>query len=158
MMDLLKDVLETPDGPFSVEGRVFCRPFGRYVAFAVEDAASMDYVVRCAEHLDTLPEATLVELCRASIRYCNEFRLLAGEAPLAFASPLDVLALLDPNTLLIPNEERPEPVVHLELCCDWELEHGLEWIVRDGKVLYVGGFNGGNPWGGYDEKASWNFA
>lgn len=158
MMDLLKDVIETPDGPFSIEGRVFCRPFGRYIAFAVEDAASLDYVRRCAAHLDTLPEPVLDALCAASIRYCNEYRLLLGEAPLAFASPREVLALVDPNTLLIPNEERPEPVVHLELNCDWDLEHGLEWIVRDGQVLYVGGFNGGNAWGEYLEKTSWNFA
>ena len=158
MIELLKDVLETPDGPFSVEGRVYCRPFDRYVAFAVENSASMDYVRRCAEHLDTLPEATLAALCEATIRYCNEFRVLVGEAPLGFESPRAVLALVDPNTLLIPDEERAEPVVHLELNCDWDLEHGLEWIVRGGRVLYVGGFNGGNPWGEYREKASWNFA
>jgi hypothetical protein len=158
VIELLKDVVATPDGPFAVEGRVYCRPFGRYIAFAVEDAASMDYVRRCAEHLDALPEPTLLALCEASIRYCNEFRSLTGEPPLAFASAYDVLALVDPNTLLIPDELRPEPVVHLELNCDWEPEHGLEWIVRDSRVLYVGGFNGGNPWAEYDDKASWNFA
>jgi hypothetical protein len=158
VIELLKDVVATPDGPFAVEGRVYCRPFGRWIAFAVEDAASMDYVRRCAGHLDALPAATLDALCEASIRYCNGMRLLAGAAPLAFASARDVLPLIDPNTLLIPNERRPEPVVHLELNCDWEPEHGLEWIVRDGRVLYVGGFMGGNPWAEYDAKASWNFA
>ena len=158
MSELLKDITPTPEGPFAVEGRVYCRPFGRYIGFAVEATASMAYVRRCAEHLDTLPAATLDALCEASIRYCNEFRSLVGEAPLAFAAPRDVLALVDPNTLLIPDEERPEAVVHLEMNCEWEPEHGLEWIVRDGRVLYVGGFNGGNPWADWGEKASWNFA
>jgi hypothetical protein len=157
-MDLLKDVHETPDGPFAVEGRVFCRLFGRYIAFAVEGAASMDYVRRCAEHLDALPEAVVEALCRGSIRYCNEYRVLLGEPALAFAAPREVLRLVDPNTLLVPDELGPEPVVHLELNCDWDIEHGLEWIVRGAEVLYVGGFKGASPWAGWRAKGRGNFA
>jgi hypothetical protein len=157
-MELLKDVRPTPEGPFAAEGRVFCRLFGRYIGLAVEDAASLDYARRCAGHMDTLPDAVVDALCAASMRYCDAWRAMNGEGRIAFASVRDVLRQIDPNTLIIPNERRPEPVVHLELNCDWDAEHGLEWIVRGGEVLYVGGFSGGNPWADWHEPRSWNFA
>lgn len=76
-----------------------------------------------------------------------------------FNSPRDVLSLVSPCTLIIPNEDTPgTPVAHFGLNFDWDQEHGMEWIIRDRTVLYVGGFNGSDPWGEYLEKVSYNYA
>ena len=39
-----------------------------------------------------------------------------------------------------------------------EEEHGMEWIIRGNKVLYVGSFNGEDPMGDFSLKNEWNYA
>jgi len=34
----------------------------------------------------------------------------------------------------------------------------MEWIIRSGKVMYVGAYNGINPYGDYDVGEDWNYA
>ncbi|KQT42496.1 MULTISPECIES: hypothetical protein [unclassified Methylophilus] len=157
MKPLLKNV--STEGFWPLQGEAFLTLFDRYVPFAVEDASGINYVEKCVEYFNALDSEIIDDLCLASIRYCNDFLEMVGEDPKQFNSPRDVLPLVIPSTLIIPNEEIPgQPVAHFELNCDWEPEHGMEWIVRDNKVLYVGGFNGSDPWGEYLEKPSYNYA
>ena len=111
------------------------------------DDAPEAYVGACVQHLHSLPDAAVLHLCEASIRYCNHFLDAIGEEPRTFAQPRDVLALIEPRSMVIPAPEGDEPVVHLELECEWEPEHGLEWIVRAGRVISVGPYEGNDPWG-----------
>lgn len=156
MPELIKEV--TTEGDWALQGQVFFSLFDKYIAFSVEDAASIEYVAECAQYLNSWNEVSIESLCQACIRYCNGFRSMIGEEPMQFSSALDVLKYVYPTTLIIPNPEFSEPVAHLELNCEWEEEHGMEWIVRGNDVLYVGGFNGQNPWGNYALKKSWNYA
>lgn len=34
----------------------------------------------------------------------------------------------------------------------------MEWVVRGDRVLYVGAFNGEDPWSDYTEEQEWNYA
>lgn len=156
MPELIKDV--TTEGRWALQGQVFFALFDRYIPFVVEDAATVEYVTQCAEYLNSWSDETIDALCLACIRYCNDFRDMVGEDLIEFASPRDVLKLIHPSSLIVPNPEHPEPVAQLELNCDWEEEHGMEWILRGTEVLYVGGFNSQNPWGNFLPKKSWNYA
>lgn len=154
---LLRNV--SSEGFWPLQGEAFFTLFDRYVAFAVEDASDIEYVEKCVEYFNALDSGIIDKLCLASIRYCNDFLEMVGEDSRQFNSPRDVLSLVSPGTLIIPNEENSgTPVAHLELNCDWEPEHGMEWIIRDRAVLYVGAFNGSDPWGEYLEKVSYNYA
>ncbi|MEK8032871.1 hypothetical protein AACH06_18785 [Ideonella sp. DXS29W] len=156
MQELVKEV--TTEGNWPLQGQVFLSLFDRYIPFAVEDEASIEYVIQCAEYMNSWSEETIESLCQACIRYCNDFREMIGEDTIEFSSPREVLELVHPTSLIVPNPDFPEPVAHLELNCDWEEEHGMEWIVRGAKVLYVGGFNGQSPWESFVPKKSWNYA
>ena len=154
--DLIRNMHE---GRFGQAGEVFFSLFGRYINLYNWEAASDAYVLSCARYLNALPEPTVTHLCEASIRYCNDFLNAIGEEPKAFARPRDVLLLIAPISLSIPDpKERDSPVVHLELNCDWEDEHGMEWLVRAENVLYVGAYNDENPWADFSPKASGNYA
>lgn len=147
------------DGYWPLEGEVLLPLFGKFVRFSSDDADGIDYVEQCAAYVNNLDERLIQALCEASIRYCNDFLDVTGQEPMKFDTPRDVLRRVSPNMLIIPDEEIPgTPVFHMELNCEWEIEHGMEWIVRDSRVLYVGAFNGGDPWDEYLEKDSWNFA
>ncbi len=104
----------------------------------------MSKVIRCCcipvrPLLNSLGNGVIDKLCEASIRYCNDFCDSIGE---------DLTDFIDENT----------PVVDLELNYDWEKEHGMQWIVRDDQVLYVGAYEGEDPWGDYTMKDEWNYA
>jgi hypothetical protein len=155
-LEFIKNISQ---GKYGFEGEVFFRLFGQYINFTVDGSAQIDYVERCAVYLNSLPETVIDALCRASIRYCNDFLSTIKESGKYFEKPEDVLSLIYPSVLIVPDPENgDDPVIHLELNCEWEEEHGLEWIIRGNRVLYVGSFNGMNPWKDYSTKDSWNYA
>lgn len=157
MQPVIRNV--SSEGFWPLQGEAFIALFDRYVQFAVEDASGIEYVEKCVLYVNSLDASIIDLLCQASIRYCNDFLEMVGEDPKQFGSSQEVLKLVSPSTLIVPNEKIPgEPVIHMELNCEWEIEHGMEWIIRDKRVLYVGGFNGSDPWCEYLEKKSWNYA
>ena len=154
-MDLIKNVEE---GEFGIEGEVFFRKFNKYIALSIEDD-NLSFAQECAEHLDSLSEDVIEALCEASIRYCNSFLDAIGEPTKSFHKASDILHLIHPSVLIVPYPENENvKVIHMELNCDWEPEHGMEWVVRENKVLYVGAFNGEDPWSDFSPKDAWNYA
>lgn len=155
-MELLRNI---KDGEYGLEGKVFLELFDKYIEFSAEDCADIEYVKKCASYLNSLPQFVLKNLCQASACYCNEFLDEVGETEKEFGDFKEVLDLIYPSTLIVPNPKNgDEPVIHMELNCWWEEEHGMEWIVRQDRVLYVGAFNGENPWGDFSKKEPWNYA
>lgn len=143
----------------SLEGEFYFSLFNKYIQFCVERKAGIEYVRSCVEYLNSLDGNVINALCLASIRYRDEFSDMIGEETVAFSNPRDVLSQIIPKILIVPNPENSdEPVAHLELDCEWEEEHGMEWIIRGSSILYVGGYNGQNPWMDYSDKDSWNYA
>lgn len=146
------------------EGEVYFALFDKYISLFNWQGADEAYVLKCAQYLNDLDEQIITHLCEASIRYCHDFLDAIGQEPKHFNDPRDVLALIRPSSLSIPKPHvlKPQgedvPVIHMELNCAWEEEHGMEWVIRDGKVLYVGAYNGENPWSDFQPKESWNYA
>lgn len=150
MKELIRDRHLTKYG---IEGKVYFSLFNRYIDFHSEEDISEAYELKCAQYLNSLSEEIVTHLCLASIAYCNDFLDHIGEPLKEFKQPREVLALIEPLTLLIPNPEgSEEPVIHLELNCEWEEEHGMEWVVRGNRVLYVDAFNGVDPWDDFAEE------
>lgn len=155
-MELLRNIDEK--ALYGPEGEVWFGLFEKYIKFSIDDDADLDYAQKCAEYLNDISEETIKDLCEASIRYCNDFLENTGQPIKEFSSYKDVLSLVYPSILIIPDPESDETVIHMELNCQWEPEHGMEWVVRSGKVLYVGGFNGTYPWGEIPQDVSYNYA
>jgi len=147
------------NGHWPLQGQIFSQLFNRYIDFAVEDTATIEFVTRCADYFNSLDARIIDNLCSASIRYCDDFLSMVGAPAKQFPSKRDVLKLISPSLLLIPNiEDRDIPIIHMELNCIWEVEHGMEWLIREDEVLYVGGFNCVDPWGEFLKKEIWNYA
>jgi hypothetical protein len=151
-------IRNTKTGEFGIEGEVFFDLFDKYIALMVEDD-SLSYAQKCAAYLNELSKPLMKELCEASIRYCNNFLDAIGEPTKEFEKTEDVLKHIYPSMLIVPfPEDIKDPVIHMELNCSWEEEHGMEWVIRGNKVLYVGAFNGEDPLGDFSPKQRWNFA
>ena len=156
MKPIIRDIKQ---GTYGLEGVFQFAPFEMDVRVSIDEVGNVEFAERCVALANSLSQKVLDHLCEASIRYCNDFLESVGEPTRDFETPRDVLQIIRPSVLIIP--ERPadaDPVFHMELNCDWEDEHGMEWIVRDNKVLYVGPFNGHNPMGECSRNKSWNHA
>jgi hypothetical protein len=155
----MNPVRDVTQGEFGQRGVVRSVLFDRDIDVSIEEGGTVAYAQKCADYLNSMPAAVIDDVCAASIRYCNAFRDDVGEPPLTFASIRDVLKIVYPSVLIVPvSADDSDPVIHMELNCDWEVEHGMEWVIRRDKVLYVGQFGGEDPLRDFTVKDSWNYA
>jgi hypothetical protein len=164
MNEPIEDVPENPlrdvtPGQFGLEGVFRSTLFGDDVRVQIEEGGTVAYAQMCADYFNSMPAHVIDDLCAASIRYCNTFLDGIGEPQIAFEQDSDVLKLVYPVALIVPPlPDEAQPVFHMELDCDWEDEHGMEWIIRGDNVLYVGLYCGENPLDDFTVKKSWNHA
>jgi len=156
-MELIKDIVDRESEP---EAKVWFGLFDRYIDLCADakDDFSWDYAQKCVVYLNSLSEELIDRLCIASINYCNTFLDDTGQELIRFRDRREVLELITPQTIIIPEMLRDEPIVHLELNCGWESEHGMEWIVRGDRVLFVSAFEGEDPWGEFLDTDEYNFS
>ena len=142
-----------------LEGEAYFELFDRKIIVYIDPDADIEYADLCITYLNSLSVELINTLCIGSIKYCNEFLDDVGEDIIGFSKPTDVLALIIPNSIFIPKPKNKfEPVIDLELNCKWEEEHGMEWIIRNEKVMYVGPYYGINPYGDCNIGEDWNYA
>lgn len=155
---------ELKESEFGLEGTLECPLFSQPLDVLI-DGAGVEYAQRCAAALCTLPEETLLRLCRYSVRYCEWFRSLVPDVDIGVPEGTEGRAILEhifPGILIVTAPEDGRVGYSLELGCDWEPEHGLEWTILDGKVKYVGPYESTSPWddmsytGFYQEGAELN--
>ena len=155
-MELIKNIDRNADHTIA---QVWFGLFDCYIDLDADgNDSSWDYARKCAIYLNSLSDNLIDRLCVASINYCNTFLDDTGQDLIRFSDRRDVLKLITPLALIVPEMLRDEPVIHLELNCEWEVEHGMEWIVRGDKVLFVSAFEDKNPWGDFSKPEEYNFA
>lgn len=154
---LIRNSKADSSNPDQLEGDFYFPLFQRNVAVWGFSQDSISYANECVKLAVNLSETLISELCQSSIRYCNTFLEEIGEDVMYFDDEKAILSLINPRALII-EDGASIPVIHMELDCEWEEEHGMEWIIRDGKLQYVGAFNGEDPFGDFTEKEEWNFA
>ena len=99
------------------------------------------------EFLTTWDDALFSKLAQATLAYCLGFSEEVGLTEFEGRSSEDILNSVRTNVIIIPSHLRSKPVVRIEFDCDWEPEHGLEWVVQSpNSILYVGPFRMTNRW------------
>ena len=65
--------------------------------------------------------------------------------------PRDILSLSGSPRLWVPQPQSDnQPIAVLEWNCEWEVEHGMLWIIREDQVFFVGPANlGESLWGDF---------
>lgn len=135
--------------------------FDREILVYVDKASKnidFEYAQKCVDALNGMADKTLAELCKYSVLYCNTFCEEVGEEAPAIEAHRDILKYVRPTLLMVDEQKDQDIVIHLECNCDWEPEHGLEWLIKGDTVLYVGANMGISPYS--DEKhfqKPWNY-
>lgn len=150
------------EGKYFYESKTHFDLFDRDIQVYVgRDSENIDfaYAQRCAESLNNMPEKLIDELCKCSTRYCEEFCDDVGENPPEIKTSRDILKYIYPTTLVVDEQRDGDIVLHLECNCEWEPEHGLEWLVKGDRVLYVGAYSGESAYCDEEQlQKPWNYA
>ena len=131
------------------EGKIFFTLFNKEININVDFDVSLEYAEKCVECLNSLNDNIIEQLCKESIKYCEDFRELFEENKIVIPENIDgrkILEYIIPNTLIVNNPKDDKIGFHLECDCVWEIEHGLEWTIKDDKILYVGQFGNYDAW------------
>ena len=135
-----------------------------------------EYIDGCVDFVRNLSGDLHMEICKGGKRYCMWMIEQEKEAMGDDFIAEEEYEKVDENTSLttiarmmdftgmyieVPEDEN---VIAFSIGgeCDWEPEHGLDVLIRDGKVIYVGSCEGYSPWDTdyytEEEGREWNFA
>ena len=151
-----------------IEGRAYCRLCDTEIDVELYDDVPIEYAEKCVEAMNAMPEELIDDICRAAKRYCLEFLDAVGGAELndiELTVPVDentpvreMLKCFEVGTLIVSAPQDPARTGYqLSGNCDWEEEHGIEIVILDDKLVYLGEFTGESPWEDHMEE-SWNAA
>lgn len=152
------------------EGTTFLENWDRDVNVTFPSEDKVEYAEKCVKFFQNMGDDFKKRFSRYAYRYFKEMVEEVGEECLEDDMPIDVkeediLEYVYPNVIIIDEKCRDDRLeFHVECNCDWEIEHGLEITVSDGKILYVGGFDDMPPFdterleyaGFYDENEDMN--
>lgn len=141
-------------GEFGLEGTCKFNLFDCEIDIYIEKDVSIEYAEKCVKMLNTLSDNTIDDLCKYSIRYFEDFKNNYDEDEFVewcnmptHVEGREILKYIYPSGI---NIEYPENhniyALDMELNCEWEEEHGMEWVIRDNKVIYVSSYNGVGAW------------
>ena len=134
-----------------------------------DEEVTDEYIEKCISALNNLSGQTIETICKAAKRYCLKMKALCAETDETFDNVVslpvsentpdkDMLKFFSITGMAI---EAPKDEEHIGFqlggSCEWEQEHGIEIIILDDKVLFLGAFEDNSPWFSY-KPDEWNFA
>lgn len=150
------------------EGEVILENWGCKVKVTFPTETKRIYAEKCAEYMQNMDSSIMQRLAKYSYRYFKEFEEILDDDDLDMPRDVleaEILEYVRPSVIIVEEDCREDRIeFHVECNCDWEIEHGLEFTISDGKILYVGGFDDMPPYyterleycGFYDEHDNMN--
>ncbi|MDZ8108608.1 MAG: hypothetical protein RM338_23695 [Nostoc sp. DedQUE12a] len=158
--DTLEKVLATlrTDNFGAIEASIYFAKFDRNVRLAADKELDA-YEKRCIQTFFAWGETLFTKLQQASFRYYQAHLDSIGEQiEIASAEiwnhcqPMNIHFLSSQQDLL-------STFIDVELECDWEIEHGMQWLVKNtDELVFVGPYNGHAEPDCKLDLSWWNFA
>lgn len=125
-------------------GRAYFALFDTEINVYIHDGVDIEYAEACVKHVNNLNVAVKIKLIERLNQYYNFAKEEYGDVEdIPFD---DILKHVYPLNISIEKPEEPVIAYSIECGCDWEEEHGVEIIIKDDDVLFVGEFAGLGPW------------
>ena len=153
---------------FYIEGKAYCALWDKDIAVDIYDDVPLEYVDKCVEAMNSMSKELIETICRAAKVYCLDFLDAIGGAELNDINmtiavdentpPLDMLKCFEVSSIVVPTPKDITSIGYqLSGNCEWEEEHGIEIVILDDKLVYLGEFTDESPWVDHSEE-SWNCA
>jgi hypothetical protein len=140
-------------------GKAYLNLFNSDVEIMIMENTPIDYAEKCIDHFNNLPKDTIDLILERLVKYCefmtDEWQTMGLYEDIAAdihkkmpdgANKQTILTHVTPNVFVIEAPKEPVPAYSIDCNCVWEPEHGVEMILRDNNVLYVGQAIVIGPW------------
>ena len=118
-----------------IEGKVYCRLWDTEIDVDLYDDVPLDYVEKCAEAMNAMPDELVDAICRAAKKYCLEFLDAVGGAA---ENGIELTVPVDENTppvmILHGSSDHVVPISQSEIFYEKLCEQGIraEYLVLNG--------------------------
>lgn len=156
-MDLLKNVKE--QDKYFLSGTLFVPMFKKEINVQIEKEADLQYAELCALNLVNLDDASIDAICK---RISDYHKFMLEEWNEEFVREINekvpkdicgrtILNYIEDPTLYIMEPKGDGIGYSVGGYCEWEPEHGIDLIIKDSVLLYVGPQNCLGAWANDDE-------
>ncbi len=135
-----------------MEGKVYFNLFNRYIDLSFSEDIPMEYVDMCAQKLNSLTQDIILTICKYVIDFCEDVMINYDEVDYPnglseLSCDMDILKYTQPITLIV---DEPDDVgivaINLYCKCAWDTENDMQILINNDKVVYVGVYDGLDPW------------
>lgn len=155
---------------YCIEGTVRSGIFDREMSVSIYDGTPVEYAEKCVQAMNSLSEETLDIICRAAKKYCLWMAALEAETggslddeyynmtvPIYEDTPAREILKNVFLDLVVDKPEDNSIGYCLGGSCGWEPEHGIEIVIKDNRVLYVGANECHTAWSEFPKDDEDNF-
>ena len=155
---------------YTIEGTVWSEFLGKEIDVRIDDETLIEYAEKCAQAMNNLSDETIDTLCEAAKKYCLWMAGLLAETGGSLDDEwFDMRTKVDENSpareilksvwlnLLVEKPKDSSIGYCLGGACGWELEHGIEIVIKDNKVLYVDAEECHSAWSDFPKDDEYNF-
>ncbi len=143
-MKQIKNIKEQDE--YFLSGTIYAPMFGKEIDVLIEKEADSEYAEQCAEAFIGLSDAEVNHICKRICDYHSymleewneEFVQEINEKVPADVSGRDILNYIEKPTLYVMMPQGENVGYSVAGYCEWEPEHGIEFIMKDNILLYVG--------------------
>ncbi|MDE7478439.1 MAG: hypothetical protein K2M91_10900 [Lachnospiraceae bacterium] len=152
-----------------IEGTAFFPFFNKDITVKCRKGVSLEYAEKCLHYLEKVDEKLILQICKYAEFYLKDTleNTSIGELyydekePFPHDDLLDLLQYFQFEILYI--EEPPAPfadsfeVLNLYGGCDWQEYEGIQCLVKNGEVIFLGGYNSWSVWNDYSKDYIGNY-
>ncbi len=147
-------------------GEFYFKLANKRLDLQVESGTDIEYAEKCINYINNLKDDVIDEICKSAVNsfeeclkdpdYVEYFDL---DIPLSIKER-DILKYIKFKLLMIENTDKHKDIAFsLSGKCMWDDTHDYEWVIRNGKVLYMGWCENKSPWLGKDDYSKpYNFS
>lgn len=165
-MSVIKNLKENEFG--EMEGEVYFNAIKQDITIYFEKEVPMDYVEKQVAYLQSLDEKVIRQLCYYSDLFRKEEMEEYPDKDYSEGMDQidDLLDLFDymcitALTIEMYKDESVKEmrVLNLSGGCDWDEENGIQWLIKEDEVVYVGAYDGLSIWySPYEQNDLFNYA
>lgn len=140
----------------SMTGYVEFPYFQTQIEVVCSEGVTAEYAAASIRWLGEVDEVLVKEICQYAMYYLQDELEstskgeLLGEDIQQIKDPLEILHYMAFGSLYIkPPMDAALPVLNLGGGCDWQEDEGLQCLIKDGHVVYLGSWNDMDVWNGH---------
>lgn len=146
---IIRDICK---GEFGMEGKVYFKLFDKYIDLSFAEDIPMEYVEKCVQKLNSLNEDIVSKICKYSMDFCKDVMINYDEVEYAnglteLSYNIDILKFIQPISLTVDEPDDMEiATINLYCKCAWDTENDMQILINNDKVIYIGVYDGLDPW------------